>query len=491
MKDKMFIPKKFAPAKKENERKRYGKGVAVLKEDSDYDNKYSQGFINKALDVYQRGITDYSKKILNFSFFANCQDKDVLKRNKWKIRVQEFFCDKDNEEKLFEIAERFLVERFGEDALSRYGIPKNLKVSNVPVNDLYRDFEDYVFLHSDKYLDALIKAPKIPIEKWTLVDANREFKLYSKKVIMNVDDEIILGEFIEKINRRNSYTKPDVGNSLSFCVYYRGRVDGKFLVERWDYEPHKQHLNKLNKNGDFVPNGVVKYNTKHSHVHRNSYRQRLVFGQNISCDICPTPKNADPTKKEKRYRTFDDFQEEFFDEYNLLNSKIKYYDLDTKSLVRNGKKYCPVFDSEKGKVVHIPPAFYETVNRQYDFDASNFKTAQNLDNLEEIKVKKEQVLEEIDEDEEFEKLEISEKRRELILKTFFAKEEDANNNLSQDKIADNNLISSQEKVATKRNLKENDIINPCPALEEILNKIASSNSGNNSHANSNGDERGR
>lgn len=373
MKKKMFVPKKFAPAKKENVRKRYGKGVNVFEQDlPDSGDKYNQKFINKALDIYQMGIADYAQKIVSMAFFANCQDEKALKRNLWKIKVQEFFCDKDNEDKLVKIAERFLKERFGNDALSRYGIPKNLYLSNVPINDLYKDFETYVFLHSDNYVDALIKAPKIPIEKWTLVDANREFKLYSKKVIMNVDDEIILGEFIEKINRRNSYTKPDVGNSLSFCVYYRGRVDGKFLVERWDYEPHRQHLNKLNKDGEFVPNGVVKYNTKHSHVHRNSYRQRLVFGQNISCDIYPTPCNMDPNKLEKRYKNFDVMSKEFFDEYNLLDAKIKNYDLDTKPLERNGKYFCPIYDSEKRKVVSVPEKFYGIADKFYQFDSPKF-----------------------------------------------------------------------------------------------------------------------
>ena len=212
-----------------------------------------------------------------------------------------------------------------------------------------------IFIHSDAYLQAIKNAPKIPIQDWSIVYKNPGVICENRKVLFNIDGEILLGEFIREKTINGNYLKPDANSSIGFFVYYKGLPSGKFNVERWDYEPGCFHKNKFDSDGKFKVNGARAKNVAFSHRHVYTLGQRLIFGKNFSADVYPTPINYGNTGEERHYEKFQDIVEDFLNEFSLQKgSFLTPSEKINGKLKKIGLKYCPCYSVKEQKIIENP-----------------------------------------------------------------------------------------------------------------------------------------
>lgn len=374
-KKKAYQKKKLKRRKKHNSRgkssnevvetfkKRYGLNLLKKEKKANIQLFYvnmDEKFVEKVLDAYELGITTSKNRIISLKFFEeNRESANIPKNYAWEISALKWLTDKKNEKTLINKNKKFLESKFGQDALTNYSVPHKMRINDAPKPIPSRTFEKYVFMHDDNFFDAMVNAPKLPIEGWNKIESKGGNNKYARRVVMNIDGQVLLGEIIKFETKQPSIVCPDErsGSSTSFNVYYRGKQDGKFNIERWDYLPLAIHKNKLDEKGDFSIFGNVPKNTIYGHRHMFTFRQRLIFGKNNSADVRPLPISENLNEEEKVYGSFDKFFEAFENRINFVESKINHYELEHEGLQYFAEKYCPVYSSEEKRIVSIPKDF--------------------------------------------------------------------------------------------------------------------------------------
>ena len=344
-------------------------------------------FVEKVLDAYELGITTSKNRIISLKFFGeNRESANIPKDYAWEISALKWLTDKKNEKTLINKNKKFLESKFGQDALTNYAVPNRMKFDDAPKPIPSRTFEKYVFMHDDNFFDAMVNAPKLPIEGWNKIESKGGNNKYARRVVMNIDGQVLLGEIIKFETKQPSIVCPDErsGSSTSFNVYYRGKQEGKFNIERWDYLPLAIHKNKLDEKGDFSIFGNVPKNTIYGHRHMFTFRQRLIFGKNNSADVRPLPISENLNEEEKVYGSFDKFFEAFENRVNFVESKINHYELEHNGLKSFAEKYCPVYSSEEKRIISIPEEFKDIayfpdkIYGQVDTKLRNFNEDTNI-----------------------------------------------------------------------------------------------------------------
>ena len=344
-------------------------------------------FVEKVLDAYELGITTSKNRIISLKFFGeNRESANIPKDYAWEISALKWLTDKKNEKILINKNKKFLESKFGQDALTNYAVPNRMKFDDAPKPIPSRTFEKYVFMHDDNFFDAMVNAPKLPIEGWNKIESKGGNNKYARRVVMNIDGQVLLGEIIKFETKQPSIVCPDErsGSSTSFNVYYRGKQEGKFNIERWDYLPLAIHKNKLDEKGDFSIFGNVPKNTIYGHRHMFTFRQRLIFGKNNSADVRPLPISENLNEEEKVYGSFDKFFEAFENRVNFVESKINHYELEHNGLKSFAEKYCPVYSSEEKRIISIPEDFKDIayfpdkIYGQVDIKLRNFNEDTNI-----------------------------------------------------------------------------------------------------------------
>lgn len=321
---------------------------------------YDPSLVKTIKTLYQETVTTSRKKVLKLKIFGdNKNTANIPNKYAFDISVYQWLASPVNKGYLLSENEKFLTEQFGENALTDYSVPSKMRVATAPKSIPSREFEHYIFIHDDNFYEAMVNAPKIPVEDWKRVENKHGGNRYARRVIMNIDGKILLGEMIKFETNQPTFICPDKksGSSLAFNVFFRGIQDAKFNVERWDYKPFSIHRNKLDAKGRFSVYGNIPNNTTYSHRHMFTLKQRLVFGKNNSADVKPLPINMS-RKKEYVYRSFDEFYDDFNKRTNFVEAKVKLYELEHDSLTQIGEKYCPRYNSVEKRVEHIPQGFY-------------------------------------------------------------------------------------------------------------------------------------
>ncbi len=274
----------------------------------------------------------------------------VVENAAWQNRMNQIITSGMCFGNLCKLAQDVICERFGDDALTDYGISGDLFIGSIPSARNVLSKENYLFMHNNVFLDAMIKAPKIPIEPWQEIEgAFKGTMFYTQRCIMNVDGQIILCQnsiFPKEICDKSQ-------GEIRFDVFFRGNKRGDIRIEKWDFEPNYQEVNRYidSEMVYFIQEGIVPENTRYSHVHKRTVRQRLVNGSGFFGDIVPTPINKDPTLLERRYKTFNDMLNSYLDEHNVSNHILDQGMVDKLPLKELGLLYCPQYSSVLRKVV--------------------------------------------------------------------------------------------------------------------------------------------
>lgn len=335
---------------------------------------WTPSFVENIISLYKESLDDPQKKPFNipfqnkFDFASDLENKDYFDN----LLTIMWLSDQENINLLRDICKEKLNRQFPEGC-KNYGLPDDYLFSDLP-NPNNIDEEQFVFVHSDRYLRDIVSAPKIPITDWITTYFNAYHTVQIKRVAFWVGNECMLGELRRNINYSNNDIAKNSGSGIKFCVYSKGLEKGKFTVTRWDYEPVGVHFNKFNSRGDFDVNGYYCKKTRHSHVHYYDLKQRLIFTQNQSSDISPTPINCNEDKFERKYKSFEDMIDDFEWQLCCLDEKApKLYDDDY--LKDYALQHCPI-EIINGKYVYI-----ENNNRE-----NNRTSQQNFENSEREKI---------------------------------------------------------------------------------------------------------
>ena len=326
--------------KRNNKRKGFVEEVEVRESKKSLEQQY--------LEDYARAVTSRAKRPFTLKYFGRGYDESRLKEYEYEIKKTRFLSNPKNRQKLIDICNQHLRNVFGPDGPDNYSIPGKYRLSDVPTDKPGREPEEYVFTHDDTIWNAFMKAKKIPIGDWEQRQNTSTSKIKTKKFLLNVDTQILVGELTIETTKAYDSIEKGAKSGIKFCIYYRGKEDGKFIVDRWDYEPLSQHLNKFDHEGYFQVDGVHAPHTGHSHEHRYTLHNRLVLTQNQSPDICPTPINAGVAKgePEKKYGSFGAMVTAFEEEFNFTAIPIPEKELRTETLRKLGRKYCPEYNTE-------------------------------------------------------------------------------------------------------------------------------------------------
>ncbi len=362
------------PIEEDKQQSKIKRIKVVLKESVDENNEAAQDVEYKRPEIKVRFTPETYRshlKVSDAEFFQSVLNKysDIL-RTDGKYRIEPFLKVKGSNVEnaawqnrtnqiitsgvcfgnLCKLAQDVICERFGKDALTDYGISGDLFIGSLPSARNVLAKENYLFMHNNVFLDAMIKAPKLPIESWQESEATYSgTKFYSQRCIMNVDGQIILCQ--------NSVFPKEVCDKtqgeIRFDVFFRGNKRGDIRIEKWDFEPNYQEVNRYidSEMVYFIQEGIVPENTRYSHVHKRTVRQRMVNGSGFFGDIAPTPINKNPTLLERRYKTFNDMLNNYLDEHNVSNHILDQGMVDKLPLKELGLLYCPQYSSVLRKVV--------------------------------------------------------------------------------------------------------------------------------------------
>lgn len=306
-------------------------------------------FFDSIIDRYNRVLSSENAYRYNpiIDFHSGGVEKNNFDTISWQNRALVTLSFQKNFNRICKFATKRIQEKFGENALTEYGIGGNLRMNSLPEVDTQPQSERYLFMHSNEYLRAIIQAPKVAVEKWKVTEGENNTKTLTQRCIMNIDGQILLGATIVSLFPKDA----DKNNGIRFDVFYRGLEEGQFRVESWDFMPPGQHLNTFigGKNVAFL-NGIEPENTRFSHVHRRTLRQRVIFGSRRTCDVIATPINRDPYKFERKYNSFNDMCNNFFDQYQISNKILDQDLVNTVPLKELGLMYCPMFSVAQKKV---------------------------------------------------------------------------------------------------------------------------------------------
>jgi len=318
-------------------------------------------FERRVLRDYEASLTSRERRPFSLKFFAkNYKEKDLIEYD-YEIKKLVWLTDPHNRPILIDKCKEVLCRTFGPDADTRYGISNKYRLADVPQDEPSRNAERYVFPYSDDYLVGLRKSPKIPIGPWEVRHSDRMSTIQTRKYLCMVNGEVLLGEMtVDTCHMYDSIVK-DGKSGIKFSIYYRGLEEGKFIVERWDYEPISQHPNKFDAQNQFCINGVICEKTQHSHRHIYNRFNRLVLTQNQSPDIRPTPinyKSKEYTTEEARYASFADMIVDFEKELHVESTQIPVHEVQSHRLKDLGKDYCVNYDTYS-KVTMPGPKYAE------------------------------------------------------------------------------------------------------------------------------------
>ncbi len=318
-----------------------------------------------ARDIGKRDTRSYSLK-----FFNKGYTETQLQSYEKEIKKAKYLNDPANRPKLLAICSEYLRRKVSPNAPEVYGLPNGYKLPDIPNDPPSRDFEHFVFPHSDEKLYAFIKAKKIPVGEWETQVEDRLKKIKTKKFILQVDGEVLLGEVTIETCKESDAIERSARSGIKFCIYHQGTTEGKFIVERWDYEPLSVHRNKIGPDGQFDVNGYEPVYTAHSHIHRYNVANRVPPGQNQSPDIMPTPinQNRAPGQEELKYADFGAMVDEFEKEFNLSLAQIPAHELSRQALKKLGKRYCPNYISAERREEPAPETLGLNLPKGYDID---------------------------------------------------------------------------------------------------------------------------
>lgn len=317
-------------------------------------NKKFVGLEAKYLRDYIQSITSKSKRPFNLKYLNKSANPSTIEDYAYEINKARFLSDKSNHDTLIDINQIWLNMNFGNSY--SYGIPHSFKISDIPNIEPTHSDENFVFIHGDNYFDALLDAPKYFIENWQKRVDTCQVSIKTRKCLLKIDGEILLGEFCKETQKSFDSVAPGSKSGIKFSIYYQGREDAKFTVDRWDYLPLSEHRNKFTENGDFCPFGVIVPKTQLSHRHPYRLLSRLVLTQNQSADIEPTIINSLGFEEEIPYNNFQDMCSvaEMF--WNVQPGMIPIHELQNRTLTKIGKLHC----MEYNRSIH-------TIQRHKDF----------------------------------------------------------------------------------------------------------------------------
>ena len=297
---------------------------------------------------YARSLTHRAKRPFSLKYFGKAFDESKLSQYEFEIKKARWLSNPKNTPKLIALCDQHLHNVFGPDATTNYSVPSGYRKKDLPTDEPSREAEEYVFTYSDEMRDAFIKAKKFPITEWAVRSNTHTAKIETRQFLFNVDGQVLVGELTVETSKAYDAVQRGAKSGIKFSMYYRGREEAKFTLERWDYEPLSQHLNKFDKEGYFQTDGVKAPNTTHSHVHKGLLHDRVTLTQNQSYDIYPTPINSTLSKgtPEHRYETFDAMVTDFMKEMNMSVVPIPNNLLDRHNLKKVGRMVCPEYSTE-------------------------------------------------------------------------------------------------------------------------------------------------
>ena len=300
---------------------------------------------------YVRAIASKARRPFSLKYFNKGYNEEELEEYEYEIEKAKFLADPKNEDLLVKINELYLDSIFGIGECYYYGLPNCYKVSDLPADKPSREDENFIFVHSDKFLTAMLDAPKYFIEPWVTQINDHFHKVETRKFIFRIGNETLLGELSKDTQRAYNSVAVNAKSSIKFSVYFKGLEEGKFIADRWDYLPLSTHHNKFDENGNFCTYGILVPKTKFSHKHKYNLHNRLVLSQNQSPDIEPTIINKNNSNEENIYNDFNDFCETFINLNNFQKGQIAYEDLVKHGLKKVGKIYCTPYDEAQHTIV--------------------------------------------------------------------------------------------------------------------------------------------
>lgn len=348
-----------------------------------------EDFERQVMRDYESALTSRERRPFSLKYFGKNYSERDLAEYQYEIDKLNWLIDPHNRPILIDKAEEILRRTFGPDADTRYGISNKYRLADVPQDEPSRNAERHVFPYSDDYLVGLRKSPKIPIGPWEIRHSDRMNTIQTRKYLCMVNGEVLLGEMtVDTCHMYDSIVK-DGKSGIKFCIYYRGLEEGKFIVERWDYEPLSQHPNKFDAQNQFCINGVICEKTQHSHRHIYNRFNRLVLTQNQSPDIRPTPinyKSKEYTTEEARYASFADMIVDFEKEFHVESTQVPVHEVQSHRLKDLGKDYCVNYDTYS-KVTMPGPKYAELKNlaKKAKEEASEENEDKTSDNIKDPK----------------------------------------------------------------------------------------------------------
>ncbi len=321
-------------------------------------NMSDREFSRWAMDLYWDKVEQHE----DLDAFTILHTKKFNKNHasQFDARLIKAYSRDENQEKIKRILDQAYKRNFGYNAQNEYGIDEDIyfddMISSTPKT---YQLEKKFFPHDDNFLDSIKCAPKIPVEKWHLIDENDKYKLYSQRLLFKLDEQVMCGEILKK--HAKEFNGNTTGSSMIFVANYKGLEDYKFIVDRWDYRPVGQHINFFDSYGKYNVKSEIVTNTQYSHVHANIFRHRSIFGPFVSADIVPTPINEKRKRSELIYEDFEYMADNFLDTFNVFNTRISNKLLSVIPLKELGDNICPSYGVDEHYVIDTPKGFYKTV----------------------------------------------------------------------------------------------------------------------------------
>ncbi len=322
-------------------------------------------------------LADYTYALLKnyrrpvaYDYIGQVDDEYDYNKFKYEINKAKYLADPKNQWKLLHIATRVAETYFGCDVTSNYGVAHSYKLKDIPNDKPSKKCEEFLFPYSDEYYQAMLNAPKVPIGPWVTQTDNRECCIKTRKYLINIDGDILIGEITTQQEKLNDKPVPGAGSDIKFCIYFKGREDAKFILDRWDFEPPAAHPNKRDNNGQVSLDGYYPKKTRYSHRHLGTLINRLFATQGQSLDVVPTPLNQNTPEgaEELRYESFDQMLQDFEKTLNIYQDQIPEKEIaKEKSIKKLGRKFCPCYSQqyhqvEEQRPVRPQPATTPTVD---------------------------------------------------------------------------------------------------------------------------------
>ena len=314
----------------------------------------SKGMERQYLMDYTYALLKGYRRPISFDYVGNVFDEYDYQQYSYEINKAKYFADPKNHWKLLHIATKVTEGYFGCDVTRNYGVSHSYKQSDIPHDDPSKKCEEFLFPYGPEYYQAMINAPKIPIGPWVTAVDNRDCCIKTRKFLMNIDGDILIGEITSQKEKSHDNITEGAGSDIKICVYFKGQENGKFILDRWDYEPLASHPNKRDKNGEVSLDGYIPKKTRHSHRHLGTLENRLFATQGQSPDVVPTPINESTPEdaEEICYDSFEHMLQVFEQTLHIEQDQIPQKELNKeKSIKKLGKKFCPCYSQEEGRVV--------------------------------------------------------------------------------------------------------------------------------------------